>query len=302
MTVPQWDEVELTNDDLDEVNPMEQMGTKEKNWVRLADDERRWLVKVARVDDIDATPSGEDWAEWLVPHLATLIGVPCATVRPATFNGARASVSRQVMPDGDELVHGNSLLSAADPAFTSVRGGENRDYTPARVRVALKTTRAPIEMEPFDAYDVWCGYLVMDAWLAGQDRHDENWAAIRSADTLRLSPSFDHGNALGFLLRDDERERRLREPDGVERWAARGRSRHFSGRPTLVALAHEALGLASCEAREHWKTRLQAVTTSEVSSAAQHVPDERMSPVARRFVTRLLEINRRRLLDDYPRC
>jgi hypothetical protein len=299
---PPWDPVTLTDADLDELNPDEQMGSKVKNWVRISGDDRRWLVKVARADERDGTIAGEDWAEWLVQHFAVLIGVPAATVRPAIFNGQRASVSRSMVAAGDELLHGNSLLEAAIPEYRQAVKGENPDYTPANVKIALSGVSSPEdapELAAFSAFDVWSGYLLMDAWLAGQDRHDENWAAIRTAGALRLAPSFDHGNAIGFLLRDEERARRLAGPDGVYQWAARGQSKHFAGRPRLVVLAHDALGLAASHAREHWLARLDAVDLDDIASVTQQVPSATMSEAARTFVTRLLETNRRRLLDGY---
>ena len=40
------------------------------------------------------------------------------------------------------------------------------------------------------------GYVLLDAWIANQDRHHENWGALRHGDELRLAPTFDHGASL----------------------------------------------------------------------------------------------------------
>ncbi len=45
------------------------------------------------------------------------------------------------------------------------------------------------------ALDVFVGYLMLDAWIANQDRHHENWGAISLNDGLHLAPTFDHGAA-----------------------------------------------------------------------------------------------------------
>lgn len=302
MTAPLWDPIALTAADLAE-NPEEQMGTKDKGWVSLPGDDRLWLMKIARKAEFDGVVAGEDWAEWLVHHLAGLIGLPTATVRPATYGGRRASVSRNVLSgDAERLEHGNNLLAGALPSYVQKAKGENPDYSPLNVRKALDEVAPPVEVAAnarLSAYDVWAGYLILDAWLAGQDRHDENWAAIIATDHQRLAPSFDHGNALGFLLRDDERQRRLAESQGVRNWAARGRSRHFAGRPALRDLAFEALLLASPEARAHWIDRLDAVDLGYAESLIEQVPGDTMSEVGRSFVLSLLEINRGRLLDGY---
>jgi hypothetical protein len=68
---------------------------------------------------------------------------------------------------------------------------------------------------PFDAtaFDVFAGYVVLDAWVANRDRHDNNWAVLRpitlSADPLRLCGSYDHASSLGFNVTDEERSVRL---------------------------------------------------------------------------------------------
>lgn len=51
--------------------------------------------------------------------------------------------------------------------------------------------------DDMDGFDIWAGSLFLDAWVAGSDRHDENWGAVTDGSVVRLAPSFDHGNALG---------------------------------------------------------------------------------------------------------
>lgn len=80
------------------------------------------------------------------------------------------------------------------------------------------------------------GYLLLDAWVAGRDRHHENWAAIEHAGELRLSSSFDHGNALGLQEPEDRVEELATDADRLLVWVERGRSHHFDGRPSLVGL------------------------------------------------------------------
>ncbi|MCK3771251.1 hypothetical protein MZK47_16415 [Microbacterium aerolatum] len=57
---PIWNPVELNMLDLDIEDPEEQMGSKDKNWIRIVGDDRRRLVKIARTDVRDGTTSGED--------------------------------------------------------------------------------------------------------------------------------------------------------------------------------------------------------------------------------------------------
>lgn len=102
---PSWEPVRIERDDYERAD--EPMGTKEKFWVELPDDDRLWLFKLAR--ERDGLVRGEDWAEWVVHHLATLLGVPSATVRPALWGTHRGIVSRAMHHGPDEqlgLPHG----------------------------------------------------------------------------------------------------------------------------------------------------------------------------------------------------
>ena len=184
------------------------------------------MLKLSSVDRRDGTVGGEDWAEWLAGRLAGLIGIPAAQTLPATFEGRRGILSRSVLHDDAEyLEHGNSVLSAKFPQYDQSIRGENTGYTVAAVREALVGVLPPTEedwLEGFTAYAVWAGYLLLDAWIAGRDRHHENWAVILRGDTRRLAPTFDHGNALAFQERDERRRRMLHDDHHFERWLGRG--------------------------------------------------------------------------------
>jgi hypothetical protein len=57
--------------------------------------------------------------------------------------------------------------------------------------------------------DVFVGYVMLDALIAKQDRHHENWAAIRERERTSLAPMFDHGSTLVRNEPDTKRKRRL---------------------------------------------------------------------------------------------
>ena len=147
-----------------------------------------------------------------------------------------------------------------------------------------------------DAFDVWCGYLVLDAWVAGRDRHHENWGVISDSAGRNLAPSFDHGNALGFQETEKQMQRLGGDRVGLQTWVNRGRSHHFAGRPKLVDLVQEALGIASVDAREYWMHRIKCVDMERASAIVRTVPTDTMSEVAHRFALNILEENRERLI------
>jgi hypothetical protein len=204
---------------------------------------------------------------------------------------------------GERLVHGNSLLIESDPDYDATLRRENARYTVDAVRGALVDTAAPHNLDgphEMDAFDVWAGYLMLDAWVAGRDRHHENWAVVSTGQGRVLAPSFDHGNALGFQERDEHLIVLNGDQEVRARWLTRGRSHHFAHRPGLVELAHEALSKASPTAREYWEYRLGSVSADETRAIVSAVPREIMSDPAHTFAVHILTENRERLLRDYP--
>jgi hypothetical protein len=278
----------------------EPLGSKEKSWVRDASG-ARWLFKYARTGGDDKFVSGEDWAEIVASACGALLGIPIAKVRLGHCQSRRGTLSRSIVPNGWSLVHGNELLSRGNPNYVGGQSHENPLYTVAAVLDELRGMRPPLDWRGptvMDGFDVWAGYLLFDAWVAGSDRHDENWGAVTDGSVLHLAPSFDHGNALGFQERPGSHSRMVEDVDRLETWARRGRCRYFATRPRLTELAGTALSLATPGAREFWKNRLAAVTATMIESALVRAPEALLSVSSRMFCERLLMFNRGRLLDD----
>lgn len=143
--------------------------------------------------------------------------------------------------------------------------------------------------------------MLLDAWVANRDRHDNNWAVLRPllepAGPLRLCGSYDHASSLGFNVTDQKRAQRLHEHT-VEAWCRKGTAWRFDYNPstTLVQLAAMALQLASANARCYWFEKLRNISEDKVRNVIARVPG--MSDLARTFAETVLGVNRRRILDD----
>lgn len=275
----------------------EPLGGKEKFWI-IAPDGVEYLFKYARSDLDGTNVRGEDWAEWAVHQLAELIGVPTAIVIPGQHRGRRGSLSRAVWHEREQLIHGNELLTRQNPNYDATAHRENPGYTVGAVRAALDGVAAPTSCESpvISGFDAWAGYVMLDAWVAGRDRHHENWAAINHTGSLRLAPSYDHGNALGFQ-EPDERAARLSEDEKqLARWCRKGRSFHFAGRPPLVEVANTALQLAGNAVQSYWRSKLAAVTVDSLTEIFEQIPY--MSDQGRRFRVSLLTYNQERIVND----
>ena len=183
----------------------EQMGSKRKVWLE-GPARGSYLFKYVREDSVGGT-YGDDWAEKIAAELARLVGVPTAHLHLADRGGLPGVISRRVNDPAEvELVHGNELLGARNAGYDKDLKREHPLYTVEAVQECLRGAGAPADhhgVRDLDAFDVWAGYLLFDAWIANTARHHENWAVLidRQADNTRLAPSFDHGSSLGFNRR-----------------------------------------------------------------------------------------------------
>lgn len=290
---------------------VEYLGTKAKFWYR--DGERQMLFKA------EERGTGEDWAEKIACELCALLGLPHVHYEMAyDLDQQRPGVvCASITPAPLSLAHGNQLLLALDPAYPA--GAENRyrsrAYTVDAVFEIIDLldvphqrwcTRLPPQTQT--APGIFAGYLMLDAWIANQDRHHENWGAVWDGERLALAPSFDHGAALARNLSDEERHERMTSRDERRRlphFAGRARSALFdtptAARPLGTLAAWRAFAARVPGDAAIWRDRLAGVEPAAVEAVLDRIPPDRMSAVCRRFTLDLLGENRRRLLQtDNP--
>ena len=288
---------------------VESLGTKPKFWFTA--EKRRMLFKA------EERGTGEDWAEKIACHLCEFLGLPHVHYElAAEYDDQRyirpGVICENIAMPPLALVLGNQLLLARDPSYPAdeARKYKVREHTVTAVAQVLRDL-APPELEGGNAYpdgvqtalDIFVGYVMLDAWIANQDRHHENWAALRG-DALRLAPTFDHGASLARNVSDEERLERLETRDRnrtVTLFTKKARSAFFADRADSHALgtwdAYCEFAELSPRAAGGWLTRLASVSRSKVQCLLDEVPNQRMSNIAKRFTVELLEENKRRLLE-----
>ena len=290
---------------------IEYLGTKRKFWFTM--DERRYLFKA------EERGTGEDWAERIVSELARLLGIPHVEYELAHEYEGQTAIQPGVIcptfvPRPQILVLGNQLLVIRDPAYPALEDRKYgvREYTVEAVAemVALLKPPAPEWMRTTPegittALGVFTGYVMLDAWVANQDRHHQNWGAVWQAPDLRLAPTFDHGASLARNLTDEERKERLRTRDrnrSVEQFCSRARSGFYSATQkdkTVLALdVFKRFSELDPGAARIWLGKLAEISQSVVDAILAEIPPQRMSPVTREFTLELLMINQRRLLES----
>jgi len=279
-------------------------GVEEKWWLIHPDTGDRWLFKPPVVKC--EFQQGEDWAERVSTQLARVIGVPCADVELAHRGGRRGSLSRNLQPAGWDIQPGQLLLAEFDPDYVSKAKGRP-GHSLARIYAALrdKHVQPPVDAAAgFGAFDVFAGYMVLDALVANRDRHDDNWSILTPPPgdaTYRLCGSYDHSNSLGYNVHDRKCGQLLSETDGVGRWARKGTAHRFEHGPdgpaTLVDHAVNALSMCEPPVREFWIEAVRSVTHDMLDDLLKSVAG--LSGLCRTFASELLKINRERLLHAY---
>lgn len=289
---------------------IEYLGTKRKFWFTM--DERRYLFKA------EERGTGEDWAEKIVSELAGLLGIPHVEYQLAhEYEGQRpiqpGVICPTFVPRPLVLVLGNQLLLFRDKNYPAQEDRKYgiREYTVdavARIVSLLEPPSAEWMVRTpsgiTTALGVYIGYVMLDAWVANQDRHHQNWGATWLAPNLRLAPTFDHGASLARNLSDEDRHIRLQTRDQnqtVEHFASRARSGFYASdknAKTLLALeVFRQFAERDRESARNWLGKLATISHTQVSAILAGIPPHRMSPVTRDFTLKLLMINHRRLLD-----
>jgi hypothetical protein len=293
-----------------EVLQLEARGGPANQWLRQPDN-GLWLYKPTRTNKINGHLQGEDWAEKAVEQLAMRLGVPVAQVEVTyTRRGDRhvqyGVVSRDLAPDPLDLQGGQNLLGEVQGyRYRDERGAPPKNrvgHTVGNIQrlFAEFGVAPPVGFEPasFTAFDVFAGFLMLDAWVGNQDRHEENWAVlVTPSGALSLAPSFDHGASLGSIRLEQHHVDMTADPAALEAFALGGCAKRMENghKVQLVTVAADALQRASPTAREYWLDRLSGMTPETCATVLDGVP--RLSDASRNFCLELLEVNRRRLLD-----
>ncbi len=260
--------------------------------------------------------TGENWAEKIACELAGELGIPHAHYEFATYQDKQGVVTRTLVDRGARLIHGNELLTSYGMDYDlEQKVYRRRSHTLRRVlgyfRRSTDLLGAPYGFKRTenvrDALDVFLGYLMFDAWIANQDRHDENWALLRGTDgNSFLSPSYDHGSSMGrnepiakmitMLTTKDKNQH-------ISKYILGARSAlypHIGDHKVKALLTLDAFAQAARlrrEAAEEWRNRLRGISADDVAGIVDLIPAHLMPQAARTFTKELLRLNRERILN-----
>lgn len=283
----------------------EQLGTKTKYWLHI--DGKPYLFKIGRPN------TGENWAEKVACELCALLGLPHAHYEFAEWREQKGVISETVVPPDGRFVPGNELLSEIHTTYPTTQRYQVKDHTLGRIFTLLNSSEIllPLNWTPpgsaiQNAFDVFTGYLMLDAWIANQDRHHENWGVINH-DRIYLAPTYDHAASMGQNETDAVRKERLTTRDQgrhISRYIQKARSAIYLTKSDQKPLSTvEAFKLAADrrpEAAKLWIELLGQVSNQQCLGIFEHIPETEITSAAIEFAITLLELNKQRLQEITP--
>jgi hypothetical protein len=283
----------------------EQQGTKTKYWLHR--DSRLYLFKIGRAN------TGENWAEKVACELCKLLGLPHAHYELAVWMNKKGILSETIVPPDGHLVMGNELLAEIHSTYPKKQRYKVQDHTLGRIVALLSNPDIllPMNWQPpsnaiQNAVDVFLGYLLLDAWIANQDRHHENWGVIHHGE-IYLAPTYDHAASMGQNETDSKRKELLTTKDQgrhISRYIEKARSAIYlkksEQKPLLTLVVFKQLATKRPESARLWLQRLGDISPEQCQNVFNRIPPSEISETAIKFSMRLLELNKKRLLEVTP--
>jgi hypothetical protein len=287
-------------------NLPEQLGTKQKFWLRRKD--QRYLFKIGRPG------TGENWAEKVASELCELLGLPHALYEFAVWKQMKGVLSPAFVPKDGRLIMGNELLAQIHTDYPTHQVRRVSDHTVGRIHALLCDPKIQLPLgwispDPIvrTAFDVFIGYLLFDAWIANQDRHHENWGVINAGNSIHLAPSYDHAAALGQNETDANRKDRLETTDRgrhIDSYVQRARSAIYAKKsapkPLSTIDAFQMAARRRPHAAQFWRNRLVTISRRATETIFKNIPPTEISDTAMEFALGILDVNQNRLLNEEP--
>jgi len=285
---------------------LEQLGTKSKFW--YLSEGKEFLFK--SVQSNTGERLGDDWAEKVSCELAALLELPHAHYELAIHKGVRGVITKNFTSErGEQLMLGNELLEG----FVSSANGDNPNiqFVEDVYHIMCETiVNKPIGFSSLvnikTASDFFVGYLMFDALISNQDRHNENWGTIITVKGVNhLAPSYDHGASLARNVNDEEKKTRMASKDKgrqVHTFVLKARScfleQESNGRKKKLKLleAFRRYALMERSAAKAWLEILSRVRDEDVRLIIDRVPETLMSSISKDFTYELILCNKANLL------
>lgn len=270
----------------------EHQGTKEKFWFGKNQDK---LFKIGKHE-------GENWAEIVACHLATLLDIPCAKYTPGSIQENSKTtygvISQSFVnkKEGGRLINANEFLTKLIKNYDPDKAYKQRNYTFSQSIALIKLLTPNLKESPIKQF---IGYLVFDVWIGNQDRHHENWGFVASSTGLYLAPSFDHASSMGCRVGDIEKQERLNTKDtgySVEAFSSKAKTAMYNDGKILKTyelskLCYKHYPNEYC----FWTQKINQISKQDIIKCFESLPENWMSDIDKKFTTKLLQANQKQL-------
>jgi len=290
----------------------EQMGTKSKFWYKN-DIGELYLFKATLSTDGDGNAiqrPGEDWAEKIACEISNALSIPSAQYDLAVFKGQAGVITKNFVENTENLLLGNTLLVYLTNIFDEKVTNPNHTHQIPMIVACLEdyVINKPKGWDSLplikSAVDVFSGYLMLDALISNQDRHNENWGMIHGKKNRGfLAPSFDHGASLGRNENDAKRQLILTTKDkgqSIIKYVSRAKSQildeNLKRKKTVDAFSSFA-GLSTIDASLSWIRQLKGIDNEVFKSIISRVPSSIMSDISKQFAFQIIVENKTRILE-----
>jgi hypothetical protein len=276
----------------------EQLGSRDKYWFIGDDDITPCLFKLGRPD------TGEHWAEVVVSRIAQSLEIPHARYDLAS-DGRIGVVTPSIVTQNDaiRLIHGNEILARTFRSYPEHVGKPRASYNLYDIHEALRQYSGI--QEP-DASTDFGTYLLLDALVANQDRHHENWGILEMPDGTRvLAPTFDHAASLACRLTETERVGRLATRDRgytIEAFATKARTWFYrepngAQRLSTIEAVAEWLPWMTDQVVKNTIDRLSSLDRTTWVRMFDNLTGTNITDIEIEFTVRLLQANQSRLTE-----
>ena len=309
----EYDMYEIMNISNINKDSIEYLGTKDKFW--YIHNGENFLFKsiqvLGRNNKLHLRP-GEDCAEKIACEIAKLLYIPHVHYELADYSGLRGVVSKNFISKdkGESLISGNELLEKI-----SFNGDDKEVVHQQLPRVIAvmetMTMRKPLGFNTRSniksAGEFFVGYLMLDALISNQDRHNENWGMIQRVNGKRhLALSFDHGASLGKNITDEEKKERMNSNDigrNVSTYTGRAKSWFYLSNDKSTRLkvmeAFIQFGKIYPNAYKAWIRRLIKIDDKEFNNIINRIPNSLMSEISKKFAFEMIKCNKHTIIRNF---
>lgn len=170
-------------------------GRSEKIWLYNPDSNISGLFKFKK--DITTT---DHISECIACGLAEYLQIPCAKFELGLYEGREGSFSYNVIGDNttNVLIEGINFITRLYPEYDGEKFQDLISGKVYSVEMVREVTNGVFDFTEF------LNMLLFDYLIGNSDRHQSNWAVIKSKTGTRFSPLYDNGSSLCSFISDEQ--------------------------------------------------------------------------------------------------